>query len=279
MLAAYSIGRSSIEKIAVGEKSVYSTVAIVFLGVSIIIKLWLFVFYKRIAKHIDSTVLRASAADSISDVIATSVILISIVISAITGAETDGYIGILVSLFIVYSGVKIVHESMDRILGVQVDETIEKSLRNVALEHYGVSGVHDIMVHNYGNGRCFASLHAEVSGDTDIYVAHDIADDIENSISKKYDIKCVVHIDPLEKPNSKYDNVKTEIERYVVSIGNGISIHDFRIVPGSLHVKFVFDVSVPYEVKASDSEIVSSINDMITKYKDEYIVSVTIDRY
>lgn len=278
IVVAYRLFVSSIERIGGDGIAVYPAIAIVFLAVSVVIKLWLYFFYRRLAVRTDSTVLRASAADCISDVLSTSIILTSVILGKLFGWNTDGYMGVLVAGFILYSAFRIIHESMDRILGSSDSEGIKAGIIRIAAAHPEVIDVHDIIIHDYGPGTCFCSLHAEVSEKLSITDAHSIADSIERSLEEDLGVACTVHIDPIENDSPEYETAKERIIKALNESGCGIGVHDLRLVHGADRITLVFDIAVPFEIKIPQKELIRKLSEKLSAYPEHYVLSVTIDR-
>ncbi|MEG1743282.1 MAG: cation diffusion facilitator family transporter, partial [Clostridia bacterium] len=254
MLIGFELLRDSIAKIINPQETIFSYLAVAVLCVSILMKLWLFVFYKKVSKKIDSTVMVASSADSLSDVLATSAVLVSLFVMKFTGFNTDGYIGIAVAIFILISGFKIMNETKNHILGTAPDHELILNLVTEAKSHSETLGVHDLVVHNYGPSRCFASMHVEVDGNGNIFKLHDVIDNIERDIQKKYGVQCSIHLDPIQTDDEAVNIVKIQIEAIISAIDNRLSVHDFRMVPGDTHTNLIFDLFIPFEIKMPEKE-------------------------
>ncbi len=278
IMVAYRLGASSVALIGSGERVVYPVVAIAFLAVSVLIKLWMFVFYRRISKRFDSTVLRASAADCIADVLSTSIILISIAFSALFGLNTDGWMGLIVAAFILYSAYTIIREAMDRILGSPESSTEKEAIAAAAMSFDGVKGVHDILVHNYGTGVRFCTLHAEVENVYDIRTGHEIADAIEREIHSRFGMECTVHIDPIEQDTAEYEIAVAAVDEVRSGMLADATVHDLRLVRSNGGIKLMFDVAVPYEAKMSDAEIKDEFIKRLRDHPEKYEAVITVDR-
>lgn len=278
IVVTYRLGASSVSRIGSDEKLVYPAVVIVFLAASVLVKLWLFVFYRRLAKRFDSTVLRASSADCIADVLSTSMILVSIAISELFGVNTDGWMGLFVAAFILYSAYKIIREAMDRILGTPESTAEKEAVSEIAASFPNVKGVHDILIHSYGTGMRFCSLHVEVGGISDIHTGHEIADGIERAVKDKLGLECTVHIDPIELDSVEYETARKAVEEVCGRIGADLSIHDLRLVRANGKSTVVFDIAAPYETKMSDSEIRDAFSGMLKGFPESYDSVINVDR-
>lgn len=275
-----SLFRESLDKIIHGgEPTDPSLVAIIVLCASILCKLWLFLFNRRLGKKIDSSVMKATALDSLSDALSTSAVLAATLIYRFSGVELDAYMGLLVALFILWSGIKIFRETTDSILGGAPDGEVIDSIKKVVFSHPEAIGIHDIMVHSYGPGRFFASAHVEVDGAKDIYASHDAVDNMEKELSEKHGIQCVLHLDPIAVGDEKTDFLKTEALSAAHDIDERITLHDFRIVPGTTHTNLIFDLVVPFEEKRSDDEITELMQAGIAERQPQCFAVITVDRH
>lgn len=261
--------KSSVEKIIAPEPADIQTVTLVFLGAAILVKAWLFFFYRKIAKTIDSSVIKAASFDSISDVVATTVVLISSLVSKYTDLDLDGYAGILVAAFIFYTGIKASKETIDLLLGGSPDKEILKNIKDFVKDYPDVIGIHDVMVHDYGPGRQIVSFHAEVSAKSDFSYVHDIIDNIERDMQKKYGYIVTIHLDPIvvddQKVNEMYDFVKETVKE----VDESFSVHDFRMTYGGNHINLIFDLSIPVDSKISDEDAAKEVEDKIRSLRPE----------
>lgn len=278
LLVGVELLRSSVRKIRAPEPIDFRPVVLIILLVSVAVKLWLFFFNRKIGKKIDSTVIRATGTDSLSDAAATSAVLISALISHFTGFDTDAYMGILVAVIILIAGVKILNETKNSILGGAPDPKVVADILALAREYPAVLGVHDLMVHSYGAGNTIASFHAEVDGAQDIFVTHDAIDMLEKEIYSRLGIRATVHMDPIVTDNEKIDAMRAEVLGCVRSVDERLDIHDFRCVDGVTHTNLIFDVTVPFEVKMSDGDVREAINSAVSRLNPNYFTVITIDR-
>ena len=217
--------KSSVEKIITPEPADIQTVTLVFLGAAILVKAWLFFFYRKIAKTIDSSVIKAASFDSISDVVATTVVLISSLVSKYTDLDLDGYAGILVAAFIFYTGIKASKETIDLLLGGSPDKEILKNIKDFVKDYPDVIGIHDVMVHDYGPGRQIVSFHAEVSAKSDFSYVHDIIDNIERDMQKKYGYIVTIHLDPIVVDDQKVNEMYAFVKETVKEVDESFSVH------------------------------------------------------
>lgn len=269
---------TSIDKIIHPEPVVFSIVTVVILIVAILIKLWQAAFYREAGRRIDSVALTATATDSRNDVISTTAVLISLLIGHLTGYSIDGYMGCLVALFITWSGIQLVKETSSPLLGEAPDDETVKSILNIIRKEPGVLGVHDLMVHNYGPGKVFASAHVEVDADGDLMESHDMIDNIERLVSESLKIHFVVHMDPVKVNDPVINKMRSIIMRALDPITGVESLHDFRIVPGPTHTNLIFDVVLTSECVTGEEEITAIANAAAKRENENYYVVITYDK-
>lgn len=272
------LGMSSIEKILTPEENALTPVALVVLVISILAKLWQCLFYRKVGRMIKSESVEATSKDSRNDVIATSVVLLGAVITMLTGVNLDGYMGAAVALFIVFSGVQLTISTADPLLGQAPEGELVQTITEKMLSYPGIIGMHDLAVHNYGVGRCFASAHCEVDAKNDILVSHDLIDNIERDFSRDLGIHMVIHLDPVIVGDARTDALHYKVQSLVTALYPTVTIHDFRVIWGVTHSNIVFDAAVPFSVKDSDAVITQKLEAEIQKLDPEYRTVVTIDR-
>ena len=272
------LGMSSIEKILTPEENALTPVALVVLVISILAKLWQCLFYRKVGRMIKSESVEATSKDSRNDVIATSVVLLGAVITMLTGVNLDGYMGAAVALFIVFSGVQLTISTADPLLGQAPEGELVQTITEKMLSYPGIIGMHDLAVHNYGVGRCFASAHCEVDAKNDILVSHDLIDNIERDFSRDLGIHMVIHLDPVIVGDARTDALHCKVQSLVTALYPTVTIHDFRVIWGVTHSNIVFDAAVPFAVKDSDAVITKKLEAEIQKLDPDYRTVVTIDR-
>ena len=272
------LGMSSVEKIITPEENALTPVALVVLVVSILAKLWQCLFYRKVGRMIKSESVEATSKDSRNDVIATSVVLLGAVITMLTGVNLDGYMGAAVALFIVFSGVQLTISTADPLLGQAPEGELVQTITEKMLSYPGIIGMHDLAVHNYGVGRCFASAHCEVDAKNDILVSHDLIDNIERDFSRDLGIHMVIHLDPVIVGDARTDALHRKVQSLVTALYPTVTIHDFRVIWGVTHSNIVFDAAVPFAVKDSDAVITQKLEAEIQKLDPDYRTVVTIDR-
>lgn len=276
-LMGYELIKSSIDKIKNPEAVVFSFPAVIVLLISIGGKIWLAFFNSFLGKKIDSAAMSAVVTDSISDTTATAVTLISLVVSVFTDLPIDGYMGIVVSIFILYSGFGILKESVGIILGTPPDKQLVDELVDFIMSHEEILGIHDLVIHSYGATRIFASVHTEISADGDLLKAHDTIDSIERLVKEKFGIELVVHMDPIVTNDETTEKYYQMIHKKVKEFDSLLSIHDFRVVEGPTHTNLIFDVVVPYRYKLSDKELVCALSEIIKAENKNYFPVITVD--
>ena len=248
------------------------------MSVSVIFKLVLAAFYRFVGKRINSSVILASAVDSVSDAVSTAVVLISSIVIKLTGwVLVDSIMGAVVSVMILVAGLKILNETKNSLLGdVPIDETVDK-IKSIVGECPCIIGMHDLLVHNYGPNRFIASLHAEVDGSEDIYALHDAIDNVERNIQEQLGIMCTIHMDPIITDDAVVDSLRQFVRGVIDELNPNIGFHDFRVVVGETHTNLIFDIVVPFEITNVD-EIKDKIAAIIHSKRNEYYSVITVDR-
>ena len=245
---------------------------------SIIAKLGLYSLNNKWAKQFDSSMLKATATDSLSDALATSAVFISALVSPLIGFQLDGYMGAVVSIFIMFSGINILKETINSLLGeVPSSELVDKIFTYVS-KYEVVLGTHDLVVHNYGPKRHFASIHVEVDAKKDILESHDLIDNIEQDIMRDLGIQLVVHLDPIIVDDPFVYELREMTEQVVASVDDCLSMHDFRVVKGYTHSNLIFDLVIPYQCQKSEDQIIKEINEKIKENNPSLNTVITIDR-
>ena len=276
-LMGYELIKSSIEKIKNPEEVVFSVPAVIVLVLSIGGKLWLAIFNRYLGKQIDSATMQAVATDSIGDITATTVTLISLCVSLFTDLPVDGYMGIVVSLFIIYAGFNILKESIGILLGQPPTKELVDELVEFIMSHDEILGIHDLVVHSYGATRTFASVHTEIASDGDLLSVHDTIDTIEKLTKEKFGIELVIHMDPIVTNDEKIESYYQMVHKSIKDLDEELDIHDFRVVEGPIHTNFIFDVVMPYRFKMDENELICAINDKIHKINENYRLVITVD--
>ena len=278
LVVAVELAIQSVEKIISPAESEFSYWLVAVLAASVLVKLFMFFLNRNFAKAIGSEALKATAADSVSDAVATAAVLLSLLISQWTGFSLDGYMGAAVAVFIAFTGGSILKETVSRLLGKAPDAEVVKEIERKVLSFDGVRGLHDLTVHSYGKNKLYATVHVEVDSRMPIMDAHDLADRIEKDFAADTDIAMTVHIDPLVFDDPKINRYREEAERIVANIDPRFRMHDFRVVGGTTHSNLVFDVAVPFDCTLSEAEILSCIKDGVSLLGENLDAVVTVER-
>ena len=269
--------KTSFDKFTNPETVVFSVPAVVVLVFSIIAKIWLALFNRKAGKLMNSVAVDAVVKDSIGDIAATTCSLIALVASKFTDLPIDAVMGIIVALVIVYAGIGIIKDTMGPLLGEPPDKELVAELEELVMSYEGVVGIHDLVLHSYGHGKIYGSLHAEVPADVDILHSHDTIDIIERDVLKKLGIEISIHMDPIIN-DERTHSFKESVARIVSEIEADATIHDFRIVEGPTHTNFIFDAVLPRSSKLTEEEFKNAIEKSIKKVDENYFTVVCIDR-
>ncbi len=277
---AINLLKESLHNIFYPKELDVSYTTIIILSGSILLKLWMSIFYTKISKKISSKAMMATAIDSRSDCITTGVALISVIIMLFFGKNVDGYAGAIVSLFVIYSGIESAKETIAPIIGEAPDKEIIESIENIAKEHPEILGIHDIRLHEYGPGMIVSSFHVEMPYTLSLVEAHEVVDDIERRITEeKIVTEVTIHIDPVITDDEEMLRLREELSQYMKKLDERISIHDFRMIHGNGKERFIFDIAVPYELNKTDDEVKRIINEKLGETYTDYLMTVTVDRF
>lgn len=277
LLIAVTMAIESVDKIINPTKTNFTLIVALVLIVSIASKLCLFLYYRATSKKIDSSMLKATATDSLVDSVSTTVVLICLLISRFTGFNADGYAGILVSLFIGYSAIGILGDVFSMLIGKAPDEKMLKEIKEKILSYTGVLGVHDLSVYCYGPNKYFASAHVEVDYRIDVLESHELVDKIEKEFLEQTGIVLTGHLDPIVTDDERVNDLKKKTEQILSRIDDSFSIHDFRMVFGKNQTNVLFDVAVPYDCKLTKDEIKEKLENEIKKLDDRYCLVITVE--
>jgi len=273
LFMGYELAKSSIEKIITPEPIVSDTLTLVILAVSILIKLYMYAYNRRLGKKLNSGAILATAADSVSDCVATGVILAATLFTRYTGVVIDGWCGIAVAIFILRAGILAAKDTLSPLLGQPPSPELVSEIESTVLNHPEIIGIHDLIVHDYGPGRMMITLHGEVPGNGDLNLLHDVVDSIERELSEKFGCLATIHMDPLAYDDEKTLTLLNELRDIAASIDPKISVHDFRMVVGPTHTNLIFDVVVPYHFKLSDQEVADRFSEAVAaRYKNYFCV-------
>lgn len=278
VLMGVELAKTSLDKIFHPEEISFSWITPAVLGISILVKLWMCFFNRKMGDKIDSAVLRATAMDSLSDVAATSAVLAGFVIGYWARVNLDGYLGVLVALFILYTGVSTAKGTLDLLLGEAPDPEFVKQIQQEVLSYPEIIGVHDLIVHNYGPGHSVVSLHAEVPCDVDILKIHDTIDNAERDLKKKFDCEVVIHMDPIITDDKETNEIHQKLSSIVRLLDSRVTIHDFRMVKGPTHTNLIFDIVVPHQFRLTDDQAVESLRQAVKALDARYEIVVNVDK-
>lgn len=281
ILVGFELFKSSVSSLIGGDPSPrYSLVAVIILGFSILIKLWMFAFNRKIGKKIESEALIATAQDSLNDCIATGVILLSVGISMLVEIpfNLDAIMGIGVALFILYSGISSAKSTLDQILGMPPEKELIDGIENTILSFEEFVGIHDLIVHNYGPGRQFASVHVEVPQKSDIVKCHEQVDLCEKLLNEQFGIMVVIHMDPIDTDDENVLQTKNQMIEKLKEIHSNLSLHDFRMTPVSdKRTNLIFDVVIPPELKINQNDLLTLIIEKAKEINPTFMCVVTFD--
>ena len=275
MAAGFELFLSAVDKIRHPALPEFGVLTIVVLALAIAVKLWMALFYKKIGNTIRSEALKASCADSRNDVICTGVVLLTSLIGWLSGVAIDGYVGLLVALFVIWSGFTVIKETVSPLLGQAPDPEMVQDIKNTVMAHPGIIGVHDLMIHNYGPGRLVLSLHAEVSCHEDMMRSHDLIDCVERELSRKYRAIACIHMDPVDSGNEEVEALKITVETILEDIDPRLTMHDFRVVFGETHTNLIFDVVAPFDFK-DEASVKAELQRRVTVVNPQLFTVVTV---
>ena len=277
ILMGFELVKSSFEKILHPEPISSGLLPAIILVCSILVKFYMCLYNRSVGKKINSAAMQATATDSLSDSVATTVVLLSMGVSYFFHVNIDGYAGLLVAVFILYAGFNAAKDTVSPLLGQAPDPEFVQQVADIVTAHPEVVGIHDLVVHDYGPGRVMVSLHAEVRGDGNIFDLHDAIDTAETELKEQLGCIATIHMDPIEADNTEVSQMRAAVAETLKELDDVISIHDFRMVPGPTHTNLIFDAVVPADYKKSDEELAASIRQQIHQtWPDRYAV-VSID--
>ena len=279
LLLGFELARSSVEKILHPETAAWDPLSLIILVASILVKGYMAFYNRRIAARIDSAAMRATATDSLSDMIATFAVLLATLAGHFFHWQIDGWCGLLVSLFILFSGFGAARDTISPLLGQPPSPETVQAISDIVLRAPLVEGMHDLVIHDYGPGRKMISLHAEVPADCDILAAHDVIDNIENQLKSSLGFDAVIHMDPIDVDDENVQALHRQLIAIAHDIGSEISLHDFRLVSGATHTNLIFDAVVPYRFALSDQEVKQVFQDKVrTVLGPQYYCVIKIDK-
>lgn len=277
LMMAVELIKSSVEKIISPEEVIFSVPTVIVLVISILGKLWLALFNKKLGTAINSPAMTAVTTDSIGDICATGASLLSVIAAKIFGVSIDGYVGVIVALFVLYAGYGILKDTISPLLGEPPSKEIVNELVELITSFEGVKGIHDLVLHNYGANAIFGSVHVEVRSDADFILTHDMLDLIEHLAMEKFNIHLVVHPDPLVFDDERINSLHSMAVEVIKEIDSRLTLHDFRVVDGPTHTNIIFDLVIPYGFKISNKELEETVKNEIKARKDNCFVVMTIE--
>ncbi len=278
ILIGFELFKTSFNKIINPVNVKFSWILTIVLILSILVKLWMMIFNKKLGKAIKSTALIATSQDSRNDVIATLAVLIATVVSAFTKLELDGWIGMGVAIFILISGFGLIKSTIDPMLGRAPDREFVRKIRDRIMSYEGVLGVHDLIIHDYGPCRQFASVHVEMAAEEDVLASHDVIDNIEFDFLNDIGLNMIVHYDPIITKNELVSSMRYKIQEIVKTVNPSLSIHDLRVVPGVTHTNLVFDCLADFDINMTDYELKCMISQAVKEQHPDYNCVITIDK-
>lgn len=277
LMLGLSLMKSSFEQILSPEPLTVSALSIGVMTVGILAKLWLSLFYKKLQKITGSATFGATSADSRNDVISTAAVLASTIFYAFSSINIDGYVGLVVSLFILSSAIGLIKDTLDPLLGKPPEKELVQEIYSRTLSYSGVLGVHDLVVHDYGPGRIFVTLHVEVAADGDIMESHELIDNIERDFKQKMGLETVIHLDPVVVNDAVVDECKSAVANALKQINKEFTLHDFRAVVGPTHTNLIFDVVLPAGFAGKEKQVKAALDDILHRTHPHCNTVITFD--
>ena len=278
LLMGVELAKSSLEKILRPEPVDSSPLVIGILCVSIAVKLYMSFYNRSLGKKLNAPAMLATAADSLSDSVATTAVLIATLVGRFSGLMIDGWCGILVAAFILWSGFNAAKDTINPLLGTPPTHEFVDQIKHLVMAHPAIIGIHDLIVHDYGPGRVMISLHAEVSASENVLELHDEIDNVESELREKLGCEAVIHMDPIVTDDGITEETRERVAALVHCIDDAINIHDFRMVAGPSHTNVIFDAVVPYGFRLTDSEVEEKIKTAVRTLDGNYFAVVKVER-
>ena len=278
LMLAVELASESFNKIFNPEPSEMSYLMLGVLAFSVLVKVWMFFFNRKLGKTVDSEVLKATATDSLTDAISTTAVTVAVIISHFVNFNLDGYMGLAVAVVIAWAGIDILKDTMSKLLGQAPDKTLIEGIRSRIMAYEGVLGIHDLAVHNYGPHKYYASVHVEVDAKVPTMESHDLMCRIERDFAENTDIVLIIHSDPVVTDDPEINLLKQKVTEMVTSIDERFRIHDFRAVKGVTHTNLIFDVAIPFDTKLSAEEIKTRISQLVSAYDPTLFVVATVEK-
>lgn len=278
IVMAIELAKTSIEKIISPSPVDSAPLAIIILALSIILKLYMFIYNRVYGNRVASSSMRVTATDSLSDAVSTAVVLVSIIVSKVSGVNIDGWCGILVALAVLAAGIGAAKDTITSLIGGAPDPELVENIKNITMSYDDVVGIHDLVIHDYGLGRLIISLHAEVPCDIDMMKIHDVIDRIEHELSLRLGCEAVIHMDPIDTNNTRVIETRRIVDGIVGSVFPGMTIHDFRMVSGHTHSNLIFDVLAPSDCSLSDADIKNRVQELVREKWPAYNCIIKVDK-
>ncbi len=278
LLMGFELAKSSLEKILHPQPVEFDLLVLAILAVSIAVKLYMFFYNHRLGKKLNSSAMLATATDSLSDSVATTAVLIATLVGRFSGLMIDGWCGILVAAFILWSGFNAAKDTINPLLGTPPTHEFVDQIKHLVMAHPAIIGIHDLIVHDYGPGRVMISLHAEVSASENVLELHDEIDNVESELREKLGCEAVIHMDPIVTDDGITEETRERVAALVHCIDDAINIHDFRMVAGPSHTNVIFDAVVPYGFRLTDSEVEEKIKTAVRTLDGNYFAVVKVER-
>lgn len=277
LLMGVELAKSSFDKILHPEPVAFSALAAAIMAASVCVKLYMWLYNRAVGRKIKSAAMEATATDSLSDTIATSAVLLAMLVGKWTGLAVDGYVGLVVALFILFSAYKAAKETLSPLLGQAPDPELVQEIRDITLANDTVQGVHDLVVHDYGPGRMMISLHAEVPAHGDIMAMHDVIDNVEKELMERLHCHAVIHMDPIVTDDDRVNALRTQVAELVKQVDPALTIHDFRVVRGTTHDNLIFDAVLPFSSSKTPAQAAQEIRALVRAMDGNYYAVVTVE--
>jgi len=278
MVMGVELFKQSLDRVIHPTEAEFKIVTVVILAGSILMKMWMAVFNRSLGKKIDSAAMKATATDSLSDCVSTSVVLVSLFISYFSGFNIDGYAGMIVAVFVFLAGIEAANDTLQPLLGQPAEKEFVDRIEAIVTENQMIIGVHDLIVHNYGPGRIFASMHAEVPYNVDMLEAHDVIDLAEQRVKDEMGCEISIHMDPVVTDDDEINELKVMTTDVVKAIDGELKIHDFRVTKGPYIINLIFDVLAPYHFTLTDEELKKRIDDDISAKNSKCRTVINVDK-
>ena len=277
LLMGVELAKSSLDKILHPEEVTFSLLALGIMAASVCVKLYMWLYNRQVGRRIHSAAMEATAMDSLSDTASTFAVLVAMLIGKWTGLAVDGYVGLVVALFILFSAYKAARETLSPLLGQAPDPELVREIRDIVMADDTVVGVHDLVVHDYGPGRLMITLHAEVPAHGDIMAMHDVIDNIEKELMEKLHCHAVIHMDPVDTDDASIARLREQVAKLVKQVEPSLTIHDFRVVRGTTHDNLIFDAVLPFSSTMTPAQAAQAIRDRVRAMDGNYYAVVTVE--